>query len=297
MGGRIGSGFGLALATVLLGGALAWAYWPTCVWLVSMWNREPDYSHGYLVIPLALGFLWARRNSFPGLASGVGWAGLVLIGASVGVRWVGARYYVSAIDGWSIMFWVAGVVWLFGGSRLLWWSLPSIAFLWFLTPLPFRVERWLSVPLQRVAVNLSCFVLRCFGQPAIAEGNTIVLGSQQLEVAQACSGLRIFVGIVALAFAYVIVVRRSWWERAILLAATVPVALIANSTRIVTTGLLYQVSSGETVRAFAHDASGWVMIVFAAGLLGLVLWYLGRLVPEVQVVDVRAAMRRAHDEL
>ena len=135
-------------------------------------------------------------------------------------------------------------------------------------------------------------MLQMLGQPALAEGHTIHLGEHQLEVEQACSGLRIFIGIGALAFAYVVIVRRAWWEKAVLLLSVVPIALIANATRVVATGLLYQYVSGEAARKFSHDAAGWVMILFAAGLFALVLWYLGKLVREVEPVEMDGVVRR-----
>jgi exosortase len=260
--------------------------------LVRVWDREPDYSHGYLVVPVALYFLWARRERFPGTAAGLAWPGLALIVLSIGVRMVGDRLYLEAMDGWSILLWVAGVVWLLGGWRVCWWSLPSVVFLWFMIPLPYRVERWMSQPLQRVATKLSCWALQFFGQPALDEGNTILINDFPLEVEQACSGLRIFVGIVALAFAYLIIVRRAWWEKALLLVSVLPIALIANSTRIVATGLLYQYVSGEAAHKFAHDVAGWVMIPFAAALFALVLWYMGRLVREGELVEIKDVVRR-----
>ncbi len=213
---RVGSGR-VAVARIVAGIAVlvataVWAYWPTLAELVETWDSQPDYSHGYLVIPVALCFLWVRRRWFPGFSTGLAWSGLALIGLAFAMRWVAARYWLEQVDGWSILVWIAGVVWLFGGFRLLWWSLPSIAFLWFMIPWPYSVERWASLPLQRIATNLSCWVLQFLGQPALAEGNTILLGEHHLEIEQACSGLRIFVGIIALAFAYVILARRSWWE-------------------------------------------------------------------------------------
>lgn len=277
---------------VLLGVVFAWAYWPTLVDLVSTWDREPDYSHGYFVVPLAVYFLWARRERFPGIADGWAWPGLILITLSIAVRFLGGRFYVDAVDGWSILFWVAGVIWLLGGWRVLWWGLPSVAFLWFMVPLPWKVERWLSLPLQRVATKISCWVLQGLGQPALAEGNTILLGEDRLEVEDACSGLRIFVGIVALAFAYIILVRRPWWEKVLLLVSVVPIALIANSTRIVVTGLLGQYVSGAAAQEFTHNVAGWVMIPFAAGLFALVLWYLSKLMREVELVDVGTVVRQ-----
>ena len=159
-------------------------------------------------------------------------------------------------------------------------------------PLPFRLEQALSLPLQGFATKLSCWALQFLGQPALAEGNTILLGDARLEVAQACSGLRIFVGIFALAYAYVVLVRRSWWIKGMLLASVIPIALIANSTRIVVTGLLNQYISGEAAHEFTHDMSGWIMIPFAALLFAIVLWYLGKLIREVDQLDVGKIIRR-----
>jgi exosortase len=277
----------------VLAAAFAWAYWPTLVNLVKAWDREPDYSHGFLVVPAAVYFLWARRDRYPAkTGAGVSWLGLGLLAAGAGVRAFGAHFYLDALDGWSILLWVAGVVWLLGGWRVMWWAAPSIAFLWFMVPLPYRMERWLSLPLQGAATKLSCWILQALGQPALPEGHTIFLGANQLEVEQACSGLRIFVGIVALAFAFAIVMRRRWWENGLLLLSALPIALLANAARIVATGLLYQYASGEAARQFSHDAAGWVMVVFAAGLFGLVLWYLSRLFTEVEIVGVGDVIRR-----
>lgn len=285
----------LVTAGVLILAASIWAYWPTWVLLVSAWNREPDYSHGYFVIPLALYFLWARRHMLPGWRPQFGWPGLVLIIASIALRYAGARYYVDAIDAWSLVLWTAGVVWLIGGWRIVRWSWPSIVFLLFMIPLPWRAERLVSHPLQRVATKLSTWMLQCCGQSAIAEGNTIWLSNTRLEVEQACSGLRIFVAIVALAFVYLVLVRRSWWQRLLLVAGILPIALVANATRIVATGLLGQYVSDEAAHKFTHDLSGWIMIPYAAALFALLLSYMGRLVREVEVIDVGTIIRQVGD--
>ncbi|MGA2067985.1 MAG: exosortase/archaeosortase family protein [Thermoguttaceae bacterium] len=282
----------LAAVGGLLAVVFAWAYWPTLCNLVKSWNTVADYSHGFFVAPLAVYFLWARRDRFPAEAGGLAWPGLLLLLLALVMRFAGARYFISALEGWSILLWVAGTVWALCGSRVLWWSLPSVGFLWFMIPLPFGLELGLSLPLQTIATHISCWFLQMLGQPALAEGHTIILGEHALEVEQACSGLRIFMGIVALAFAYVAIVRRPWWEKAVLLASVVPIALVANATRVVITGLLYQYVSGEAGQKFTHDAAGWVMILFAAGLFALVLWYLGKLVREVEVVEVDSVVRR-----
>ncbi|MHB1035993.1 MAG: exosortase [Pirellulales bacterium] len=280
------------VAGLLLGAAFLWAYWPTLAAMVAVWDKEPDYSHGYFVAPLAIYFLWARRDRFPAGSLAPSWFGLGLIVLSVALRIVSGLFFLGAVDGWSMLLWLGGTCWLFGGWRFFTWSLPSVAFLWFMIPLPFRFERLLSWPLQRVATYASTWLLQCLGQPALAEGNTILLGDYQLEVAQACSGLRMFMGIVALVAAYIVIVRGPWWQKVLLAASVVPVALAANVLRLTATGLLYQWVSGEAAKTFSHDAAGWVMIPVAAALLGLILWYLSRLMIEVESSDRRKRIGR-----
>lgn len=290
------------LVLFALGVTFLWSYWPTLLGLVRIWDSSPDYSHGYLVVPLALYFLWARREQYPGLHRPVGWSivgpvviGSLLIAASIGIRWLGARYRLGAVDGWSMMVWVAGVVWVLGGWRLFRWSWTSVAFLFFMIPLPWRFERALSVPLQRVATEISTWTLQVLGQPAFAQGNVISLGDQQLEVAEACSGLRILVGIAAIAFAYCVLIRNSWWKRLAVLLATIPVALTANATRVVVTALLYRLVSVEAGQKFSHDVVGWLMIPFAAALFALVVLYFDRLFPEVERVEMSQLFQRGKE--
>ncbi|HUE70460.1 MAG TPA: exosortase/archaeosortase family protein [Pirellulaceae bacterium] len=292
----------LPLATPAARGALAaiaalvgvglWAYWPTLSELFATWSREPDYSHGFLVVPLATYFLWARRKEFPGVYRGSWLLGLGLIGLSLAMRCVAAKYFFSFLDGWSILFWLSGVVVALGGLPLLKWSLPAIAFLWFMVPLPFSTEGLLSQPLQRVATKVSVFFLQTLGQPAIAEGNVIILEEIKLEVAQACSGLRLFVSIFALAFACVVIVRKSWLETLILLASAVPIAVLANAGRIVATGVFLPLFTSESARHLVHDAAGWSTIPVAAAMFGFVVWYLGQVLIEEHEVDMSSVVRQ-----
>ncbi|MDA1177228.1 MAG: exosortase/archaeosortase family protein [Planctomycetota bacterium] len=265
----------------------AWSYANTWSGLYETWDREPDYSHGMLVAPLAAFFLWLRREKCPWHRIAPSAWGLLVLGLSLALRWTAARFSLDTVDAWSMIVWFAGWLWLTGGHRLVLWALPSLGFLLFMVPLPYRLESVLSVPLQNVATQLSSFLLQLLGQPAFAEGTTILLGDQPLQVEQACSGLRIFVGILALASATLILSEREWWERIILIFAVIPIALLANATRIVVTGLLYRHVSSEAARHFSHDVAGWIMIPLAASMFLATLWYLSRLMPVVEIVAVR----------
>src|SRR5207249_3720778 len=157
-----------------------------------------------------------------------------------------------------------------GGWPLLRWSGLSVLFLFFMVPLPFRIEHLLTLPLQRIATVISCFILQCLGQPALSEGNTIWLGEHHLQVEEACAGLQIFVGVIALAYGHAVLWRGPRWAKALLMLAAAPIAILANALRIVGTGLLYQHISGEMARQFSHQAAGWVTILCSAALLIIV---------------------------
>ncbi len=272
------------LAAILA--CFVWAYWPTLTELTRQWWTQPDYSHGFLVLPLAVVFLWVRWNNFPGFASQPGWFGIGFLALAIVLRSLSAIWYIEALDGWSILAVCAGAACLLGGWPLLRWSGPAVLFLFFMVPLPFRIEHLLTLPLQRIATVASCTILQCLGQPALAEGNTIWLGEHHLQVEEACAGLRIFVGVIALAAAYAMLGRGSRWDKALLMIAVIPIAIFANALRIVGTGLLYQYVSGEMGRQFSHGAAGWVMILLCTALLLLVAWYWRKLVPEVPLANV-----------
>ncbi len=256
----------LLLALAVLSLLTLWSYWPTLVWMENQWRTEPDYSHGYLILPLALVLLYRRMDLKPASGPFLEWGGLWLMGLTIVLRIVGRLAYMDFLDGWTLVPWVAGLVWLFCGRKIFWWSLPSIVFLLLLTPMPYRFESMLSFKLQWVSTILSSIVLRILGFPAITEGNTIWLGDQHLLVEEACSGLRIFMGMVAMGFFFAALTRRSWIDRVVILACSAPIAVIANALRVTGTGMAYYWMDAERAHA-AHDQLGFVMILVGAGML------------------------------
>jgi len=281
------------LATVgLVIVTFTWSYWPTIVRLVKTWETEQDYAHGFLVPPIALVALWMRRDLFP--KGKIRWSywGLAVLGLCVAMRYAGGRFYLDAADGWSILLWVSGVCLLLGGWHLLRWCLPAIGLLWFMIPMPYAVDTAARVPLQRIATKLSSWILQVLGQPAFPEGVTLFCGEHEMEVQRACSGLRIFVTIIVMAFAYIVMVRPPWWERIVLIVAIVPVALLTNALRIVITAMLYQVVSSKAGQTFSHDLAGFMMLPIAGGLFFALMWYVDRLFREVEVADMQDVFRR-----
>lgn len=279
-------------ALAVLAAMFAWSYGPTFAGLVAAWNRESDNSHGWFVIPLAIYFLYARRDLLPEIEWRIHWAGLGLIALACGVRIAGSLFSLDSLDGWSIPLWLGGIAWMAGGWPLVRWAMPSLAFLYFMVPLPFRIETALSGPLQRLAAMGSTFLLQVLMQPAITEGNTILLNGQELEVERACSGLRMFIGTAALAAVYIVLTRRVWWQQLLLAASLAPIALAANTLRITATGLLFQYADGDFARKFSHDAAGWLMIPLAAAFFAGMLWYLDHVIIRVEHLEDRELIDR-----
>jgi exosortase len=271
------------------------SYWTTAEWLESAWRSEADYSHGYIVIPLAIVLLWMRWDSFPGVHRNVDWRGLWMIGVAVVMRVIGRLAYMDFLDGYSIIPMVAGVVWLLCGLPALKWSSPAILFLIMMVPLPYRAESMLSWQLQGVATDLSTAMLRILGKPAIAEGHIIWIGDSKLMIEEACSGMRIFVGMIALALFWAATVKRSWLDRIVILAAAVPMALFVNALRITVTGILYGWFESAASRKIIHDWTGFLMIPLAALLLWAVKSYWEKLYRPLEVHNPAERLRDTPD--
>lgn len=282
-----GLGFALPAGIGILLVAL-YAYWPTLVWIEDSWRHEPDYSHGYLVLPLALLLCWNRWDSFPGILPSVSWAGVSLIGLAVLMRFVSRLIYADFLDAWSILPLTAGAVWLLFGFAAMRWALPAIAFLFLMIPLPYQAESMMSWRLQGVATDFSTALLRVFGQPAVSEGRVIWINDIQLQVEQACSGLRIFIGVAALGFFWAAMVQRSWLDRVVILCSVVPLAIFVNALRIVSIGVFYRLFDDSTIsHQTTHDVSGYLMIPVAFGLLWFVKFYWERLYRPMEQMTAR----------
>ncbi|MDE0865294.1 MAG: exosortase/archaeosortase family protein [Rubripirellula sp.] len=281
----------LACLCLLIGSAV-YSFWPTLQWAEATWRIEPDYSHGYLVLPLALILIWLRKDTFPGVKQRTQWGGLSLIGFSILMRISSRLLYMDFLDGYSIVFLIAGIVWLLVGLPALKWAAPAIGFLLLLIPLPYKFEHALSWELQGIATTMSTGMLRIIGKPAIAEGHMIWVGETKLMVAQACSGMRIFVGMIALALFWAATVKRCWLDRIILLIAAVPLALFVNSLRITVTGILFGWYETESSHQLIHDWSGYLMIPIAAALLWMIKAYWEQLYLPVNVLSANESLRR-----
>jgi exosortase len=270
--------FALAAALGLL---CLWSYWPTLSAMAQRWGHDPQYSHGYLVPLFALALLWQRFGREPeASALRPSWSGLPLLAVAVGLRLLADCVYNEWLEGASFVAAVAGLFGIWGGKAALRWSWPAVAFLLFMVPLPYTVQVALAFPLQTIGTHVSTYLLQTLGFPAVAQGHTIIFGDVRLGVAEACSGLSMMMIFVALSTAVALLVKRPLLDRLVIVGSAIPVALVANITRITVTGLMHVWAGRELADLVFHDLAGWLMMPFALGILWLELRLLGRLFVE-----------------
>ena len=264
---------------------LLWAFAPTLAELGHRWATDTQYSHGYLVPAFAVVLLWLRRDRCAAIAPCSSWWGLALLGLGVALRFASDYLYMDWLDAAALLPCLAGLTVLIGGKPALSWAWPAIAFLGFMIPLPFRLEIALAHPLQRVATLVSTYALQTLSLPALSEGNVILINETRIGVVEACSGLSMLVIFFALSTAFIFVVQRPFWQKVVLVASAVPIALIANITRITITGVMHETVGHKAADLVFHDLAGWLMMPFALVLLWLELKALGRLLVELPPVE------------
>ena len=271
------------------------AYAPTFAYLQQTWAGDPNYSHGYLVVPFALFILWLRQNSLDRSKLAPKWWGWAILVGVVALRAVLYQLSQQWFEDATLPLAAAALALAFGGWPLLRWSLPAIIFLCFMFPLPHRLNAQMAYPLQRLATIGSCNLLGAMGLPVVAEGNVINVGEHRLEVARACNGLSMLLSFLTLITAAAILVNRSIWEKIILLITAIPIALVVNVLRISTTALCFHFFGTDELQMplgykLPHDWAGYLMMPVALMIVWLELRLLSWLVVDTQEEPEPAAV-------
>ena len=256
---------------------VAWLYGSIFWRLARQWISDPNFSHGVFVPVFALFVLWQKRKEISEFAQVPSWTGLpILLGALVtlvlGV--LGAELFFSRV---SLLLLIAGLVILFWG----WPTFRAILFPWafliLMIPIPQILFQRVTFPLQILASKVAAALLPLAGVPVLREGNVIVLPLMPLDVAQACSGIRSLLSLLTLAIIYGYLLDTRRWMRILLAVSAVPIAIAANSLRIVGTGLLVQYWDPEKAEGFFHTFSGWLIFVVSLLMLFTVHTVIGRM--------------------
>jgi exosortase len=265
----------LLWGTLLIAVLLVAAYGRVLAKLVTDWWQNPDFSHGFLVPPFAAYVLWKKRERLLAVAKTPAWSGaaLVFLGLLVLILGVyGSELFLSRI---SLVMVLAGLTLGFGGGKLLGEMRFALLVLLLAIPIPAILYTQITFPLQILASKLATVLLQLVGVPVLREGNVIQLPAMNLEVAEACSGIRSLMSLLTLAIFYGYFLERSTVRRVALALASVPIAIAANAVRLLGTGLSVQYWDPDKAMGFFHEFSGWVMFLVSLACLVAVDWAMG----------------------
>ena len=256
-------------------------FWLGLTALGAAWIT-PEYSHGPL-IPLISLYLFLRelRHS-PPAAPGTAinrWPGLAVIGAALLLGIIGNLTRIPDIVTYALIFWTGGVVLTcFGWDQGRRHQLPVLHLI-FMLPLPQFVYWKLTIVLQLISSQIGVWIIEAMGIAVYLEGNVIDLGIYQLQVAEACSGLRYLFPILSFSYLFGILYRGPFWHKVVLFAAAAPLTVLMNSFRIGVIGILVNSYGIDQAEGFLHLFEGWVIFGFCIAILFAMAMGLQRLTP------------------
>src|SRR5665213_459658 len=250
--------FGILLIVV-------YAY-PILSHLVGQWSTDDDVSHGFFV-PLVAGYIaWQRREKLLSMEWKPAWWGIALL------VWAGLQAYLGMLGAelflqrTAFLISLVAMLLILGGTGLVRELAFPLLLLPFMIPLPTVVYNQITFPLQLFASAVAEKSLDVLNIPVLRDGNILELASQKLDVAEACSGIRSLLSLSFLSLVYAYFFDRKVWMRWVLLIATIPIAIVANSARVTLTGVFSEINP-ELAQGFFHEAEGWVIFVVALVIL------------------------------
>lgn len=243
-----------------------WLYWDGLAEAVLRWETQEEYSHGYLIPLVSLFILWEKRFQIASGYSGYSWWGVPIIALSLVILLIGEVSALYMLIHYSFIILLFGLSLAFLGSATRYTWVP-IALLGFAVPLPYFIEVILTSKLQLISSQLGVEIIRLCRIPVFLSGNIIDLGNYQLQVVEACSGLRYLFPLMSLGFIGAYLYQASLWKRAVLFLSTIPITIFMNSVRIAITGILVDNFGTEMAEGFLHDFEGWLIFMACGGLL------------------------------
>jgi len=244
---------------------LGTVYWPVVLPMVRQWGSDQNYSHGFLVPFIAAYLAYMRKEDL--LAARVRPCGAGLPLAVFGMvmlllGWLGTEYFTMRA---SLVVVLAGCTLYLLGKEVFRILLPPLAYLMLMVPIPYIIYDAAAFPLKLLVTKVSVLSMKMLGIVVLQEGNILMFPNITLEVADACSGLRSIMSLLALGAAYAFVLHSKTRDRVILIASTLPIAVFTNCLRVIATGVLAQYIGSAAAEGFFHEFAG--LFVFAGALI------------------------------
>ncbi len=260
-------------------GAWVALFWPTFVWMHARFNAADSfYSHGWLVPAAGAWLVWQQRRYLAQLSIRSSFWGLALLVPSLLVHVVATWWDLHFLSGFAMLGVLTGLVWTVWGWPMVWALRFPLAFLVFMVPLPGVLLIAISFKMKLLAATLATHLVSFIGIPAVQAGSMIHVPGVSVIVDDTCSGLRSLLSLIALSILWTSLMgsAATRWHKLTIVAASIPIALVANMIRILVLVLLSAIYGPQIAESFIHYGSG--VVVFGIALLAL-MWLTQRLQP------------------
>ena len=265
----------LTLVIVVVVGLLM--YSPALVDLVERWEKQEEYSHGFLIPFVTLYFIWQKKQSLKNIPFQATWLGFTLVLLGLVLYIVGNISILYTFIDYSLIMVLTGLIWSMLGTQALKVIIVPLLMLIFAIPLPYFLDAILSSELQLLSSRLGVeFIIWC-KIPVFLEGNVIDLGDFKLQVVEACSGLRYLFPLMSIGFICAYLFNTVLWKRVLVFLSSIPITIIMNSFRIGVVGLLVNQWGIEVAEGFLHDFEGWAVFMASLTLMIFLMLILAKL--------------------
>lgn len=272
----------VSLSVLVTAALLGYLYDDCLVFLFDRWIGNEDYSHGVLVPVVSLFLVWQARHRMAAAGIENSWWGLAVV--SVGLLLYGVGELATLFVVHHISLWIVIVGLVIGaiGIRAAREIMFPLGYLLTAIPLPNFLYAGLSSKLQLWSSALGVGCLQLIGVTAFLEGNVIDLGPVQLQVVEACSGIRYLFPLTALALLCAYLFKDRMWKRVVLVLSAIPISIFVNGFRIGMIGALVEWTGQGAAEGFSHLFEGAVLFMVSLGLLVVEMWLLARIRSETK---------------
>lgn len=253
--------------------------------MATIWWTSSTFSHCLIIPPILSWLVWQRRRELVLLTPASSFWGLGIVGAG-GVAWLlGDAASVSFGRQLALVLMLQGGVIAFLGLSVARGLLFPLLYAFFLVPFG---EQFVPA-LQRVTAELSMVLLGLSGVPAHIEGVFITTPAGYFEVAEACSGIKFLIAMIALGTLAANLCFRSWTRRIAFLTACIVVPIVANGVRAFGTIYIAEGSGIAFAESFDHVVYGWFFFALVIALVLALSWRFFDRSPEDRAFDPAAA--------
>ncbi|MCW3835569.1 exosortase A [Sphingomonas canadensis] len=257
--------------------------------LARIYWTNTTFGHCLFIAPVIGWLVWQRRHELAQVAPAGWWPGLAIAGAG-GLSWLlGDAGGVALLRHAGLIVMLQGAVVTLLGRNVAQALLFPLAYMLFLVPFGDGFEG----PLQQITVAMTMPLLHLFGVPASVDGVLITTPNGFFEIAEACSGAKFFIAMLAFGTLAANVCFVSWRRRAAFMGVALVVPVIANGLRAFGTIYAAWWTSVEQATGMDHIVYGWLFFALVMAAVLAIGWRWFDRDPDAAWFDPAALQRDA----